>query len=184
MANKIDPSLTQLHAENVRAQLLTPGGFRLDAQIIGKIARGVPVFAGMTLECLMSTLACAENYPVRAGEAVFNEGDIGSAFYVLIAGEVVVQKQRNAEAVTLATLGPGECFGEMALVRNDVRSATVRATVNSVTMRFDRERVDENLQSAHMIYRNIARTLAARLDVSSIMLVDLVVQHKSSALPQ
>jgi CRP-like cAMP-binding protein len=173
----------QLHAENVRALVLAPGGFRLDAQIIGKISRGVPVFGGMTSECLMSTLACAENYPVKAGEAIFSEGDIGSAFYVLIAGEVVVQKLRNADVVTLVKLGPGECFGEMALVRNDVRSATVRATENSVTMRFNRERVDENLQSAHVIYRNIARILAARLDDSSIMLADLVVQHKSVNAP-
>jgi CRP/FNR family cyclic AMP-dependent transcriptional regulator len=43
-------------------------------------------------------------------------------------------------------------------------------------MRFDRERVDAYPDSAHIIYRNIARVLSARLDVSSEMLADLVVR--------
>ena len=78
-------------------------------------------------------------------------------------------------------MGTGECFGEMALVRNDVRTATVVALRDSVTMRFERERIDANPASAHMIYRNIARILSSRLDDSSVMLADLVVQHKNSS---
>lgn len=182
MSTKIDPALVQMFAENVRAQVITPSGLKLDGAIIEKIAKRVPVFAGMSRECLLMTLATAENYPLQSGEVVFSEGDIGSSFYVLIAGQVMVQKKREGEVVVLATLGPGECFGEMALVRNDVRSATVMATQTSVSMRFDRERIDSNVESAHVIYRNIARILAARLDDSSIMLADLVAQKSNSTL--
>ncbi len=180
--SKIDPAIVQILAENVRAQILTPApGMKLDPQIVQKIAQRVPVFAGMTPNCLMQTLASADHYPVKAGEAVFNEGDIGSAFYVVISGEVVVQTQRNGESVVLATLGTGECFGEMALVRNDVRSASVVATRDSVTMRFERERVDGNPEISAAIYRNIARILSGRLQESSIMLADLVAQQKASS---
>jgi len=183
MSNKIDPAVIQMFAENVRAQVLPkPGTIKLDASIVQKIAQRVPVFAGMTAECLMTTLATAENYPVKAGEAVFQEGDIGSAFYVVIAGEVVVQKHKDGEVVELARLGTGQCFGEMALVQNDVRTATVAGLSDSVTMRFERERIDAIPQSAHIIYRNIARILAARLDESSVMLAELVVQQKHSGL--
>jgi CRP-like cAMP-binding protein len=66
----------------------------------------------------------------------------------------------------------------MALVRNDVRTATVVASSDSVTMRFERERIDAISESAHIIYRNIARILASRLDESSVMLAELVVQQK------
>ena len=118
----------------------------------------------------------AEHSPHKAGEVVFNEGDIGSSFHVLIAGEVVVEKARGDRVVTLATLGAGECFGEMALVGGHLRSATVRATRDSATMRFDRERVDAYPDSAHIIYRNMARVLSARLDVSSEMLADLTLR--------
>lgn len=183
MSTKIDPAVIQMFAENVRAQVLPkPGTIKLDASIVQKIAQRVPVFAGMSAECLMTTLATAENYPVKAGEAVFQEGDIGSAFYVVIAGEVVVQKHKDGEIVELARLGTGQCFGEMALVQNDVRTATVVAISDSVTMRFERERIDAIAESAHIIYRNIARILASRLDESSVMLAELVVQQKHSGL--
>lgn len=182
MSHKIDPAVIQILAENVRAQVIPrPSGMKLDPLIVKKIAQRVPVFAGMSTDCLMATLSTADHYPVNAGEPVFNEGDMGSAFYVVIAGEVAVQKQRNGETVELARLGTGECFGEMALVRNDIRTATVVAVRDSVTMRFERERIDTNPASAHIIYRNIARILSSRLDDSSVMLADLVVQQKSSS---
>ena len=182
MSSKIDPAIVQILAENVRAEVLPrPSTMKLDPQIVQKIAQRVPVFAGMSLDCLLRTLASADHYPVKAGEAVFNEGDLGSAFYVVISGEVSVQKQHNGEVVVLATLGTGECFGEMALVRNDVRSASVVALQDTVTMRFERERIDESPDIAHIIYRNIARILSGRLVESSVQLADLVVQQKSSS---
>ena len=64
----------------------------------------------------------------------------------------------------------------MALVGNHLRTATVRALRDSVTMRFDRERVDAYPDSAHIIYRNIARVLSTRLDISSERLADLVLR--------
>lgn len=179
--SKIDPAVVQMFAENVRAEVLPKAGsIKLDPAIVQKIAQRVPVFAGMPPECLVATLATAENYPVATGEAVFREGDIGSAFYVVIAGEVIVQKHKDGAVVELARLGTGQCFGEMALVKNDLRTATVVAASDSVTMRFERERIDAIAQSAQFVYRNIARILASRLDESSEMLAELVVQRKQA----
>ena len=180
MATKIDPAIAQMFAQNVRAQVIaSSGGMKLDPQIVEKIATRVPIFSGMTSDALMTTLADGETFPLKAGNPVFREGDLGSAFYVVLAGEVVVQKVRDGEIFELARLGPGECFGEMALVRNDVRTATVFAEKDCMTLRFERERVDDSPQSAYFIYRNIARILASRLDESSVMLADLVFQHKN-----
>ena len=174
---KVDPAVAKIFAENVRAEIIQrPTGLNLDTAIVQKIANKVKVFQGMTHDCLMSTLAMAEHMPHKAGDVVFNEGDIGSSFHVLIAGEMVIEKNRGDRTVTLATIGAGECFGEMALVGNHLRSATVRASRDSVTMRFDRERVDAYPDSAHIIYRNIARVLSARLDISSERLADLVLR--------
>jgi len=127
----------------------------------------------MSQTCLLSTLATGEHFTIQPGEAVFREGDMGNSFYVLIAGDVVVEKLRDGKSVELVRLGPGECFGEMALVGNDVRSATVRAISPLVAMRFYRELIDSNPESASAIYRNIARILAARLGESSMVLAEL-----------
>lgn len=174
---KVDPAIAQMFAENVRAEVVArPTAFTLDPAIIEKIKQKVPIFSGMTPECLMRTLAVAEYFSVKAGDVVFNERDIGDSFFVLIAGEVLIEKTRNGQIVELARLGAGNCFGEMALVGNHLRSATVRATRDAVTMRFYRELIDSNPESAHVIYRNIASILASRLDESSVMLADLVGQ--------
>src|SRR5262249_25332512 len=58
------------------------------------------------------------------GEAVFEEGDLGDRMYAIRRGEVEVVR----DGVRLALLGAGECFGEMALLGNLPRNATVRAT--------------------------------------------------------
>lgn len=178
---KIDPAIVQIFAENVRAEVIVrPAPVKLDAAIVEKIKQKVPIFNGMTPDCLMRTLSVAEYLPLKAGEIVFNERDIGDSFFVLVAGEVLVEKLSNSRTVTLARLTAGDCFGEMALVGNHVRSATVRATRDAVTMRFYRDLVDANAESAQVIYRNIARILASRLHESSEMLADLVGQNKSS----
>lgn len=177
---KVDPAIAQILAENVRAAIIPrPVGIKLDPAIVQKIREKVPIFNGMAPDCLMRTLGIAEYFPVKAGDVVFNERDIGDSFFVLIDGEVIVEKLRNDRVVELARLGAGNCFGEMALVGNHLRSATVRATRDAVTMRFYRELIDANPQSAHIIYRNIASILASRLDESSVMLADLVGQKSS-----
>jgi CRP-like cAMP-binding protein len=173
----IDPAIVQNIAQRVRAEVLprtqSAPALKLDPAIIQKIAQKVPIFAGMSQADLLATLATGEHFTVGTGETVFREGDMGNSFYVLIAGEVVVEKLRDGRPVELTRLGSGECFGEMALVGNDVRSATVRALVQVVAMRFYRELVDSNPESASAIYRNIARILAARLGESSLRLADL-----------
>ncbi|CAL6309504.1 unnamed protein product [Bathycoccus prasinos] len=84
-------------------------------------------------ECIV---AKSSNYPqlmdlassmrienVRKGKMVIREGDLGKAFYVIISGYFEVKK--NGENMPLATLTRGDYFGELALLRNDRRSASV-----------------------------------------------------------
>jgi len=85
------------------------------------LLREVPIFALLpesTLEQLASELA-----PVRlpAGQEVFRQGDAGDRFYVIAEGEVEV----TVDGHSAGTLGPGDYFGEIALLREIPRTATV-----------------------------------------------------------
>src|SRR5205807_9603522 len=74
------------------------------------------------------------------GQVVFREGDRGDWLYVVTEGEVEVTKRVPGESdVTLRRLGPGECFGEIALVSEQARSATVRSLTGVNVLAVDRD---------------------------------------------
>ncbi|HEV8471493.1 MAG TPA: FAD-dependent oxidoreductase [Methylomirabilota bacterium] len=74
------------------------------------------------------------------GQVVFREGDRGDWLYVVTDGEVEVLKRNGGgEPTTLGRLGPGECFGEIALVSDGPRTATVRAVIPTNVLAVDRE---------------------------------------------
>jgi NADH dehydrogenase len=75
----------------------------------------------------------------EAGEVVFREGDRADRLYVVTDGEVEVTQRRDSTEVTLRTLGPGECFGEIALVADSPRTATVRTTRGADVLAIDRD---------------------------------------------
>jgi NADH dehydrogenase len=62
------------------------------------------------------------------GEEVFHQGDLGDRIYIIINGEAEVVREDGGREMVLARLGAGEYFGEMALLRQTTRSATVRCT--------------------------------------------------------
>ncbi|CAG0961310.1 partial Cyclic AMP receptor protein, partial [Anaerolineae bacterium] len=59
-----------------------------------------------------------------AGEVLFREGDAGDRMYVIQSGAVRISKTVKGEEKTLAILGPGEFFGEMAILNAKPRTAT------------------------------------------------------------
>jgi CRP/FNR family transcriptional regulator, cyclic AMP receptor protein len=166
---------------NERAELGQKMAIKLDAPIVQKIQQKVPVFKGMTTEQLMRTLATADFFPIKETDAIFVEGEKGNSFFVLISGEVIIEKRMGNAVMELARLGTGECFGEMSLVGNQIRTATVRAATKCITIRFMRTVIDANPEAAHFIYRNIANILAARLEQSSGKLAEAMNHAQQAA---
>lgn len=151
---------------------------RLDAPLVDKIARKVPVFAGMPRQVLESLLANARRVHLQSWDNLFEQGQAGAEFFVLLTGEVSVTRLHEGQRVQLAKLGPGECVGEMALVRHEGRSATVTALAPTVALRLEQASIDASSEAAQHIYRNIARILAARLSDSSTTLTLLASQQR------
>ena len=63
----------------------------------------------------------------EAGQIIFHEVDIGRRFYIILAGKVEVFRQNEGQEISVATLGPGEYFGEMSLLQGVQHTASVRA---------------------------------------------------------
>jgi MFS family permease len=100
-----------------------------------RILTGVPIFTplpGTSLEQLATRLV-----PLRvdAGSVVIREGDEGDRFYIVAEGELEVTQ----EGAALTTLAGGDYFGEIALLRDTSRTATVTARSDAVLYALDRE---------------------------------------------
>jgi CRP/FNR family cyclic AMP-dependent transcriptional regulator len=61
------------------------------------------------------------------GQSVFRQGNLGDRMYVVVSGEILIFREDRATETTLARLGPGETFGELALFDQHPRSASARS---------------------------------------------------------
>ncbi len=92
------------------------------------LLRSVPLFADLEEPELerFSRVAVARSFP--AGTRVFHEGDRSDACYIVRDGSFrVTREHSDGRAITLATLGSGDIFGELAMLDGEVRSASVEA---------------------------------------------------------
>jgi len=83
----------------------------------------VPLFAACSRKDLQLVARRAEDVRVAAGTTIVNEGDDGHEFFVILDGTARVSRQGRK----IATLGPGSGFGELALLENAPRNATIVA---------------------------------------------------------
>ncbi|PIU19912.1 MAG: hypothetical protein COT18_05020 [Elusimicrobia bacterium CG08_land_8_20_14_0_20_59_10] len=118
-----------------------------------------------------------------AGDVVFKEGTQGDSLYIIVDGEVIVEKSMDAEDrefKTLAILSAGDFFGEMAVMQDQVRFAQARASRESSLYEIGREKffsfIKENPETGISIFSEIMRSLLKRLQHTSselTMLFDL-----------
>jgi CRP-like cAMP-binding protein len=89
--------------------------------------RNISFFAGLSMGDLERFVAVTHLYEFSSGHRIFKKGEVGDALYIVESGGVRVQSKPFFlwPAKTIARLGPGEIFGEMALIDQPYRTATV-----------------------------------------------------------
>ncbi|MFQ5460940.1 MAG: Crp/Fnr family transcriptional regulator, partial [Anaerolineae bacterium] len=108
-----------------------------------------------------------------AGERVFDEGDPGAALYVVAEGEIRIDIASPAgEHVTLVFLGPGEAFGELALLDDAPRSAEAVATEASTLLSLYRKDFYSILEDEPEAVRALLGTLAGYVRNTNQRLAD------------
>ena len=85
--------------------------------------RAVPLFDGLSKKALETLAQTSEDLDVAPGRVLCREGDIGHEFFVIVEGEAAVERKGER----IATMGPGDFFGEIALIEHTKRTATVTA---------------------------------------------------------
>ena len=99
-----------------------------------------------------------------AGTILFHEGDEGATMYVLQSGRVRISKDSREGGKTLAVLGPGEFFGEMAILNRKARTATAEVVEDARLLVLDAKTFEAMVLSNVEIAVRLIKKLARRLD--------------------
>jgi hypothetical protein len=125
-------------------------------------------FPRLSEPLLMATTNRAESLQFAAGDAVVRQGDPADRFYIVTRGEVTVTRQDQAgEEVQVATLGPGQFFGEIGLLANTPRTATVAARTPIEVLALDRETFRRVAESSEATAEDLAEVVRERLAVAT-----------------
>ncbi|MGF1617156.1 MAG: sensor histidine kinase [Acidimicrobiia bacterium] len=129
---------------------------------IADALRALPYFADLPDKLILSVCEGSETVDVEAGTVIIEEGSDSVEMYVVVEGEMTVTKHTADTEVELARVGPGEVVGEMALLDNSPRMATVRAAEKSQLIRVPVEAFEHLLEDSRVV-RRMFRTVTARL---------------------
>jgi CRP/FNR family transcriptional regulator, cyclic AMP receptor protein len=107
----------------------------MSSEEVVELLGGVPVFSTLVAEDLQRIAQFAVPREFEPGEVVFREGDASDTCYVVRDGRArALRTHTDGRTLTLATFGPGDIFGELALFEDERRSATVEAIEQTGTV--------------------------------------------------
>ena len=146
----------------------------------------VELFAEIDRVTLAKLAAHLRPVVLAGGEVLFREGDPGDAFYLVAKGTIGVYcaDPDGGEDSRIALLGPGDPLGEMALLTNNPRAATIRAETDAETLRLDRAVFLRLVRETPSVALAIAATLSRRLGTSVTRKVTPDVAGPQAAMPR
>ena len=127
----------------------------MDLQTEAEMLHKVPMFSKLELSKLQLLAFTSELCTFDGGEVLFEAGDAADSAYVIMEGEVEIVVETGAGPVVEGVLGPNELFGELGVLTNSPRSATIRAKDGLIALRISDE----------MFLKLLAENPAAALDV-------------------
>ncbi|MEF2247340.1 Npt1/Npt2 family nucleotide transporter [Paenibacillus sp. IITD108] len=123
------------------------------------ILRKVEIFAYLAEDDIVRLAQMVDEVRYEAGEDICLEGDYGDTLYGIIEGSVTV----HVGGATLASLGEGDCFGEMAIIDSAPRSANCTAATATVLLQLQRDQVFSLCFQNIDVLRSMIRLLEERL---------------------
>ncbi len=146
---------------------------------IPDVLRAVPFLGSFNDDQLNDVLNASSYIKCDPGDTIIEDGAIDSRIYILLSGSVSIRK---GDKIYAKIDGLGEIFGELAVINEDRRSASVIATEETVCIAVDQKFLqdiqprEEHPAFYAALYEFIARTTAARLKNTSMRLAQLEMQ--------
>lgn len=141
--------------------------------------RNHPIFSVLGPDLLQQLQAHALEQLVERGQTIFAKGDVGTSLFAILEGQVkVISFSMQGKNAVLNFLGPGDIFGEIALLDGGARTADVTAVTNCKLIAIDRRDFLSLLHSKPDIAQKLIEILCARLrntsrQLEEVMFLDL-----------
>jgi signal transduction histidine kinase len=130
-------------------------------------------FPGISPEEIEELIINSEVHSYEPGAVLCHEDAIEDRFYMILDGEVQVTKNiNNTESRLLQTLSPGDFFGEMALIHNAPRAASVTARTALTTLELDKAAFDKVIRKSSSIAMAMVSEISNRLRQNDQLAVD------------
>ena len=139
-----------------------------------ELLQAMPIFGAIREDTLAFLLDHTKAVSVAAGQFFFREGDAATGMFVLEAGRVCISKRWHNRDFILRHLGQGDCFGEMALMDLQPRSASVRAEEDCTAIELRAEDLyrlfERDAEQFALIQMNMGREVCRRLRATDELL--------------
>jgi signal transduction histidine kinase len=142
---------------------LPVGVRRADPGATAEFLGELPLLAGLSTADLVDLVRRARRLNVPAGEFVIREGTPSDGLYLLLDGELEVTRREGERNVVLAVYGPGVFLGEMSLVEQVPRSASIRSVSDSTLLVIEPAEFYRLLQISPAASATVLRTVVERL---------------------
>ena len=117
---------------------------------------------GITQEDIAPILDSAKLMIVKANTIIIEEGETGTDIYIIQSGSVVIEKEIGGKNIFLSYVPAGNYVGEMALLEDGKRTATVRAAIKSEIIKLDGRLFEKLLENKPLLKKNMDSKLATR----------------------
>ena len=132
-------------------------GTRQDTKL--QALKNVPLFGGMSKRDLTEVARIADELDFSAGKELIRENEPGRQFFILLEGEAVVRRRGRK----VNTLGPGDFFGEIALLSDRPTTATVVTTEPALVLIITRASFDRLIRTSPQVQLKVLKALAERV---------------------
>lgn len=134
------------------------------------VLRQIPLFANIDTAKLKLLCFASERLTYSSGQALFGQGDVGDAAYIIVEGKAEVLVDSPAGQLSVATLKRNDIVGEIAILCDVPRTATVKAATELVTLRITKDVFFRMLTDFPEMGVEIMRVLAHRLEQTTAQL--------------
>ena len=125
--------------------------------------KSVPLFAGLKMNELAYIASIASELKACKNDALFSEDEMGDCLYLIITGQVKIVKNHSDHERILSILGERECVGEMSILDNEPRSASVILTEDSTFLKITSDDFSELIHEYPEIAFGVFKVFTRRL---------------------